>query len=321
MKLLVTGGCGFIGANLCEYLLDQGGYSLRVLDNLSTGRRGYLAQIYEHTGLGVEFIEGDIRDRGVVDQVTVGVDAVVHLAAKPSVVESLDHPQEVFQVNVMGTLNLLEACRQQGVSRFVLASSNAVLGEQSPPTHEQMVPLPVSPYGASKLACEGLCSAYHGSFGIEAVALRLSNVYGPYCDHKTGVIPAFIRRARQGQPLVIYGDGTQTRDFIHVNDVARAIELALTYKAGAENPQLAFQIGKGEPTEIREVAQRISKLAKEDRGQSVELDFRDARPGEIVLNYSNPNRARECLGFTAEVSLNEGLAGLWKRYAHNISSR
>lgn len=316
MRVLVTGGCGFIGTNLCEYFLDQGGYFLRVLDNLSTGRREYLVRISERGGGKVDFVEGDIRDPGVVNQVTHDVDAVVHLAAQTSVVESLDSPQEAFQVNVMGTLNLLEACRYHGVQRLVFASSNAVLGEQNPPIHEQMVPKPISPYGASKLACEGLCSAYHASFGIKAIALRFSNVYGPYCEHKASAIPEFIRRARRGESLVIYGDGSQTRDFINVQDVCRAIELGLHHEADPEDQGRVFQIGTGKPIAILELAEIIRNLVR-DSGECPHIELQNPRSGEIIANYSDITRAREKLGFEPQVGLKEGLRELWE----SLSSR
>ncbi|MFW6105662.1 MAG: NAD-dependent epimerase/dehydratase family protein, partial [Chloroflexota bacterium] len=153
---------------------------------------------------------------------------VVHLAAHTSVVASLEKPEEAWDINVNGTLNLLEACRRNGVDRFIFASSNAVVGEEDPPIDETKIPRPLSPYGASKLAGEALCSTYYHSFGVKTVALRFSNCYGPHAEHKPSVIAKFIDWARKGEPLVIYGDGSQTRDFVHVADICQAIDLALT---------------------------------------------------------------------------------------------
>lgn len=313
MRLLITGGCGFIGANLCEYLLSKGGFELRVLDNLSTGRQEYLEYVQRHAGGKVELIHGDVRDRAIVDEAVKGVDAVVHLAAKTSVVDSLKDPEEVFQVNVMGTVNLLEACRRHGVGRFVFASSNAAVGEQEPPIDERKVPAPISPYGASKLAGEALCSAYFGSYGIKAIVLRFANVYGPYSDHKTSVVTKFIRQAKNGEPLVIYGDGSQTRDFVHVRDICQAIELALDYEpTGAGD--LVFQIGSGVETSLLQLVDQLSHIAQESGFQSPPVKFEHARPGEIRRNFSDIRRAQERLGYSPQIGVEEGLRRTWRNF-------
>lgn len=315
MNLLITGGAGFIGANLVEYLLEKGGYRLRVLDNFSTGRRAYIDRILNSTNPmnpknPVELITGDVRNREEVEDAVRGVDAVVHLAAHTNVIASLENPQGSFEINVLGTLNLLEACRQQGVDRFVFASSNAAVGEQEPPIDESKVPAPISPYGAGKLAGEALCSAYYGSYGIKAVSLRFANVYGPYSEHKTSVVAEFIRRAKAGEPLMIYGDGNQTRDFIHAQDICRAIEFSLNYDPSAtENPSgLVFQIATGVETRIRDLVAVIRNLATEAGLEAPEIVFEGERRGEIRKNYSDISKAREILGFGAEIDLERGLA-------------
>lgn len=314
MRLLITGGCGFIGANLCEYLLSKGGFELRVLDNLSTGRQEYLEQVQRRTGGKVELIRGDVRDREIVDGAVKWADAVVHLAAKTSVVDSLRAPEEVFQVNVMGTLNLLEACRKHGIERFVFASSNAAVGGQEPPIDEKKVPAPLSPYGASKLAGEALCSAYFGSYGIKAIVLRFANVYGPYSDHKTSVVAKFIRQAKNGEPLVIYGDGSQTRDFVHVRDVCQAIELSLSYEPkGASD--LVFQIGSGVETSLLQLVELIETLARDGRISLPPVRFAGQRPGEIVHNFSDISRAKERLGYWPKLELEAGLADTWRYFS------
>jgi len=313
MRLFITGGCGFIGANLCEYLLSKGGFELRVLDNLSIGRQEYLERVQRRTGGKVELIRGDVRDREIVDGAVKWADAVVHLAAKTSVVDSLRAPEEVFQVNVMGTINLLEACRRHGVGRFVFASSNAAVGEQEPPIDEKKVPAPLSPYGASKLAGEALCSAYFGSYGIKAIVLRFANVYGPYSDHKTSVVAKFIRQAKNGEPLVIYGDGSQTRDFVHVRDVCQAIELSLSYEPkGASD--LVFQIGSGVETTIRHLVELVQDVARTGGLKPPTMKFESPRPGEIVRNFSEIKRARNLLGYQPCVALEEGLREVWEYF-------
>jgi UDP-glucose 4-epimerase len=311
MRVLITGGCGFIGANLCEYLLHKGGYELRVLDDLSAGRREYLDRVARHTGGEIELIEEDICDRALVDRAVQGVDAVVHLAAKTSVVDSLQDPEGVFQVNVMGTLNLLQACRKHGVERFVFASSNAAVGDQTPPIDEKKVPAPISPYGASKLAGEALCAAYFGSFGIKAVALRFANVYGPYSDHTPSVIPLFMRRIQAGEPLIIYGDGNQTRDFVYVEDVCQAVELALGYEPRHPG-ELVFQIGSGLETSLLQLVERLGCIVRESGLRLPALRFEPARPGEIRRNFSDIRRARERLGYCPQVGLEEGLRRTWR---------
>ena len=314
MRLLITGGCGFIGANLCEYLLSKGGFELRVLDNLSIGRQEYLERVQRRTGGKVELIRGDVRDREIVDGAVKWADAVVHLAAKTSVVDSLRAPEEVFQVNVMGTLNLLEACRKHGIERFVFASSNAAVGEQPSPIHEKKVPAPISPYGASKLAAEALCSAYFGSYGIKAIALRFANVYGPYSDHKASVVPLFIQWIREGNPLVIYGDGKQTRDFVYVEDVCQAVKLALVYEP--QHPaELVFQIGSGTETSLLQLVDHLRRIAQESGFQFPQPKFEPARPGEIRRNFSDIRRAQERLGYRPGVPLEEGLHHTWRYFA------
>jgi len=291
-----------------------------VLDNFSAGRRDYVERVQRLTGTELDVIEGDIRDQEAMERGVDGMDAVVHLAAKTSVVDSLNEPEEVFQVNVMGTLRLLEACRKQGVSHFVFASSNAAVGEQEPPIHEQMVPAPLSPYGASKLAGEALCHAYFGSFGIQAIALRFANVYGPYSDHKTSVVSKFIRRTRAGKPLIIYGDGTQTRDFIHVRDICRAIDFALGYEPQAsdhgpwtDDYGLVFQVATGVENKIIDLANMIQQLAADSGFNPPEPIFEEARRGEIRRNFADVSRARGFLGFGPEIELAEGLTRTWER--------
>src|SRR5579864_374276 len=232
---LVTGGCGFIGVNLIPRLIEQG-VRVRVLDNLSLGRRE------DVDPLGVGLHVGDIRDPAAVAKACKGIDAVVHLAAHTRVVESLSDPQLNFDINAAGTLNVLQACRNAGIPKVIFASTGgAILGEQVPPVHEGMVPRPVSAYGASKLAGEAYCSAYCGSYGLNTVALRFSNVYGPYSYHKGSAVAQFFRNLIHKEPIVIYGDGRQTRDFVYVGDLVQAILLA----DQANTPGEFFQIASG----------------------------------------------------------------------------
>lgn len=292
--VLITGGCGFIGSNLVDYLLANG-WRVRVLDNLSVGSAEALA------GKEVELIVGDIRDYTTVSRAVAGVMGVVHLAAQTGVIPSIENPWLDYDINVGGTLNLLRAAVEHKVQRFVFASSNAPVGEQEPPIDEQKVPRPLSPYGASKLAGEGYCSAFSGSYGLGTVVLRFANVYGPRSTHKSSVVAKFIRRILAAEPLIVYGDGRQTRDFIHVADLCQAIQLALSSDIAGET----FQIATGVETSVLEL---VNLLRTEFPEREVPVQFEPVRPGEIFRNYSNIDRARRMLGFQPGVNLAEGLA-------------
>ena len=300
--VLVTGGCGFIGANLARHLSGKG-YRIKVLDNLSAGNKENLLA----TGCRLptaDLVVGDIRDKAVAEKAMNGMDAIVHLAAHTSVVESLDNPEENWDINVNGTLTLLEACRLKGAQAFIFASSNAVLGEQSAPVDETKVPNPLSPYGASKLAGEALCSAYYHSFGLKTVCLRFANCYGPYSQHTTGVIPRFVNWAKQGNALVIYGDGNQTRDFIHVDDVCQAIDLSLTVSESIGGE--VFQIASGIETSINELADMVKGVARSD----ISILYKPERKGEIRNNCCDISKARAKLGFKPKIGLEDGLRDL-----------
>jgi UDP-glucose 4-epimerase len=296
---LVTGGCGFIGINLIARLSEQGA-RVRVLDNLSLGRREDVET------LGVELHMGDIRDPAAVAKACKGIDVVVHLAAHTRVVESLSDPQLNFEVNAIGTLNVLQACRAAGVSKMIFASTGgAILGEQEPPIHEGMAPRPISPYGASKLVGEAYCSAYTGAYGLNTVALRFSNVYGPYSYHKGSVVAQFFRSLLRGEPIMIYGDGEQTRDFLFVADLVEAILLADKVELAGE----VFQIASGRETSVRSLVDTMKTMLPD---RTFDLRFEPARPGEILRNYASIDKARRILGFDPKAQLNEGLRKTWQ---------
>ena len=248
MNWLITGGCGFLGTNLIRTLMAEGGHSIRILDDLSVGGRedlGAVAHFQEVAEPGggdapVELVVGDVRDADLTMKAAKGMDVVVHFAANTGVGPSVENPRRDCEINVIGVFNMLEAARQQGVGRFVFASSGAPAGEVEPPIHEELAPHPVSPYGASKLAGEGYCSAYWGTFALETVALRFGNVYGPGSTHKSSVVAKFLKDALAGRGLEIFGDGRQTRDFIFVDDLIRAVVLAATVPGiGGETFQIA----------------------------------------------------------------------------------
>jgi len=293
-NILVTGGAGFIGATLVPMLIEQN-YSVHILDDLSVGTKE------THAGLDVQWHVGDIRDDEFVNHAMAGMDGVVHLAAHTNVIDSQTKPRHDFEVNVGGTLNLLLAAREQGVSRFVMASSNAPIGENEPPIDESKPARPLSPYGASKLAGEGYCSAFHGSYGLGTVVLRFANVYGPRSTHKGSVVAKFIKDAMNDGALTIYGDGLQTRDFVHVADLSRAIIAGLKSDCGGET----FQVATGLETNILELAEMIQTALPE---RSIQIVHEGQRAGEIIKNYSSIEKARRMLGWEPQILLADGLA-------------
>ena len=302
MLWLVTGGAGFIGSHLVEALVARGA-RVRVLDDFSTGRWENLASVRGR----VEVVEGDVRDRTVVMRAVEGADVVAHLAAVASVPASLEDPAMVWAVNVEGTLNTLEAAREQGVRRFVFASSAAVYGDHTDlPLEEDLPPRPLSPYAASKAAGEALCVAYHASYGVPTVALRFFNVYGPRQDPHSpysGVISIFVDRMRRGLPPVIYGDGHQTRDFVYVADVVEAVLRAAEREEAVGE---VFNIAGGRQTSVLELVKVLNHVL----GTHLEPAFAPPRPGEVRHSLADVQRVRETLGWAARVGLEEGLGRL-----------
>lgn len=320
MNILITGGCGFIGINLIRMLLEQNtDIRIRVVDNLSVGTREALASIGQLTeiskkGIGntlnsrFELMVGNILDGDLARISCQGVDAVVHLAANTGVIPSIEDPMADCQTNVLGTINYLEGARVNEIKHFVFASSGAPLGEQGPPINEDMVPRPISPYGASKLSGEAYCSAYNGSFGLDTVALRFGNVYGPHSSHKGSVVAKFIKHIFSREPLTIYGDGTQTRDFIHVDDIVQAIILALKKEnVGGE----VFQIATYREHTVNEVAEELIRLAKKHLGRTSPIIYEEERKGEIKRNFSDITKAQKSLGFEPKYELVRGLEDIF----------
>lgn len=296
---LVTGGCGFIGVNLISRLIAQGS-SVRVFDNLSMGR------VEDVESPSVELNVGDIRDLTAVTQACLGVDTVVHLAAHTRVVESVSNPELNFEINATGTMNVLRACRDAKVQKVIFASTGgAIVGDRELPVHEEMAPRPASPYGASKLAGEGYCSAFFGSFGLNTVVLRFSNVYGPYSYHKGSAVAQFFRNVMHAEPVVIYGDGEQTRDFLYVADLVDAILLA----DRTESPGEVFQIASGRETSIRTLVDTMKEVCA---GFAFDVQYRPPRAGEILRNYASIEKARRVLGYDPKTQLKDGLRSTWQ---------
>ena len=308
-RILITGGCGFIGSNLIDVLRSRDNVEIRVLDNEATGSRDELAEF------DVEMLFGDVADPAVVDRALANVDLVVHLAADTRVMDSIADPEQNFRTNVVGTFNLLCRMRSAGVDRIVSASTGgAILGEIEPPVHEAMAASPLSPYGASKLSAEGYCSAFSGAYGFAATSLRFSNVYGPRSYHKGSVIAQFFKRLLADEDLVVYGDGTQTRDFVFVSDLCEGIVLAM--KSGTSG---VFQLGSGIPTTLNELIDEMRSTVGTDRRVSVR--FEPFRAGEIHRTWCDIGKARRSLGYDPKTTLAEGLARTWGWFRRAMAVR
>jgi UDP-glucose 4-epimerase len=318
LRWLITGGCGFIGTSLIARLLrETPGTSIRVLDNLSVGTKedllGVTSTIEQEQNIkatGMELIEGDIRDFEVCNKCCKGIDVIVHLAANTGVAPSIENPRYDMEANVLGVFNMLEAARQNHVIKFIFASSGASIGEVEPPIHEKKVPRPVSPYGASKLAGEAYCSSYYLSFGIRTVSLRFANVYGPLSKHKNSVVAKFIKQAFSGEPLEIYGDGSQTRDFIYIDDLIQAIILSVNSDVGGE----AFQIATYKETTVNEIADKIKYIIESETGQKVSVVHGETRLGDVKRNYSDISKAKQMLGFSPDFELDKGLKNTFEYF-------
>ena len=286
------------------------GDRVRVLDDLSIGNRGYLA------GVPHDLIEASLADSPAVAAAVAGVDAVVHLAARAGIPDSVTDPIGTFEANVSQTLGLLDAARLAGVGRFVFASSNAAAGDHPPPADETDLPHPVSPYGASKLAGEAYCQAYAATYGLAACALRFSNAYGPFSLHKRSVVAAWMRAALAGEPITINGDGEQTRDFVYVDDLAAAVVAALDAPADNVAGEI-FQAGTGRETTVNELAVAIGRAA----GQPLAVRRGPDRPGDVRSNVSRGDKAASRLGYRAVVDLEEGLARTARWYETALADR
>jgi UDP-glucose 4-epimerase len=317
-KWLITGGCGFIGINLIKRLRHNYPEArIRVLDNLLVGKKEDLEEVcnfhevdasslppYSEVSAGsVHLIIGDIRDFSACSQCCKDADIIVHLAANTGVAPSVENPQADMEANVIGTFNMLEAARRNSVSRFIFASSGAPIGETEPPIHEEKAPRPVSPYGASKLAGEGYCSAYYRTFGIKTVALRFGNIYGPGSKHKSSVVAKFIKNALSGDALEVFGDGGQTRDFIYIDDMIEAILLSAKTDVGGE----VFQIATFKETTINEITSSIQALFEKVTGKTVPVIHGSSRLGDVRRNYSDITKATKILGFKPRYDLERGL--------------
>ncbi|MFV0473283.1 MAG: NAD-dependent epimerase/dehydratase family protein [Pikeienuella sp.] len=297
-SILITGGAGFVGVNLTHYLTARGGYRITVLDNETLGDRRHLEPY------GVNFIHGDICDESALKRALEGRDFVVHLAADTRVMDSIENPRHNFEVNVAGSFRLLEACRALGVNRVVAASTGgAIIGEAEPPVHEGMVAAPLAPYGASKLAMEGYLSAFSGAYGVTSCALRFSNIYGPRSYHKGSVVAHYYKQILAGKELVVYGDGTQARDFLFIGDLVEGIRSAMESDATG-----VFQFGSGRPTTLNELLDVIRDVTGR---ADIPVRYADFRAGEIHATWCDISKSRAAFGFDPATTLRDGMKQTW----------
>jgi UDP-glucose 4-epimerase len=305
-SILVTGGAGFVGATLVRRLVASG-YPVRVIDNLSTGDAAHLA------GVDAELVKGDIRDADALDDALAGIDAIIHLAAAGSVVMSVADPVANFEANVLGTFRVLDAARRNGVRNIVQASTGgALIGDATPPVSERSLPKPISPYGASKLAGEGYAHAFGKTYGMRTVAIRFGNVYGPWCARKRGVLNVYFESLHSGVPLVIYGDGTASRDYVHVEDISNALQLALESDVSGGT---VLHAASGVETSLTELAD----LCRQAAGRPDHpIEYKPMRPGEVGRNFASYDLARELLGYEPTVRREDGIPRLWQWFGDEV---
>lgn len=298
MKLLVTGGAGFIGSNIVRKLLERGD-TVRVLDNFSTGRPDNLADLQDN----IEIIDGDICDYWTVKEAVDGVDYVLHQAALPSVPRSVENPLTSNKVNIDGTLNLLDAAKSAKVKKFVMASSSSVYGDtEELPKHEGMRPTPLSPYAVTKLTNEYYLKVYWELYGFPTVGLRYFNIFGPYQDPSSGyaaVFPKFITAMLQGKQPVVFGDGEQSRDFTYIDNCVQANILAATNKDIKGD---CFNVACGARFTLNETLDMLRKVI----GCDIEAMYDKPRPGDIVHSYASVDKLAQ-FGYKPEVDFEEGV--------------
>ena len=309
---LVTGGAGFIGSNIVEELLRRN-QKVRILDNFSTGKRENIAcvkEIFEKENINnfdkLDVVEGDIRSYHIVREAIEGVDFILHQAALPSVPRSVKDPITSNEVNVVGTLNILNAAKETKVKRIVYASSSSVYGDlEVLPKTEDMLPKPLSPYAVSKLAGEKYCQVFTNLYGLETVVLRYFNVFGPRQDPNSqysAVIPKFIKIIKDGNPPIVHGDGEQSRDFTYVSNVVEANLLACKKNTGDLSGEV-FNAAFGKRITINELVNSINNILETD----IKPNYADPRPGDVKHSLSNIGKIRQLLDYEPEIDFYEGL--------------
>jgi nucleoside-diphosphate-sugar epimerase len=312
-KYLVTGGAGFIGSNLARFILNKG-QQVVILDNLATGKRENVSEILPR----ITFIEGDIRDRKAADKAVAGCSAIFHEAALGSVPRSVEDPVTSHDVNVNGTVNMLESARAAGVKRFIFAASSSAYGNQPlSPKHELMVPAPISPYAASKVACEAYLQAYAAAYGMETLCLRYFNVFGPRQDPfgaYAAVIPAFVSRILHHQSPEVFGDGEQSRDFCYIDNVCHANWLAATAPANVCRGQ-ALNIACNQSVTLNQILLLLQKLL----GAEIKPTYKPTRLGDVKDSLADFTLAKKTIGYEPKVLFEPGLTKAIDWYRKNLA--
>jgi len=312
-KILVTGGAGFIGSHIADKLLIEG-YEVGLLDDFSTGSEANLP-----TNGHLRIHRGDITSQDFVRTIVKDYEIIIHQAALVSVTRSVEDPLRTHRVNVDGTINLLNESIRSNIQLFIYASSSSIYGETEVlPKREDILPKPISPYAASKLAAENYCRVYAKVYGLNTICLRYFNVYGPRqrIGPYSGVIPIFTNRLLSNQPPIIYGDGTQTRDFTYVSDIVQANILCLN---NHHKPGEFLNIATGTPTSVHRVAEILSELTGKKYLHPI---YEDPRPGDIQHSYAEIHKAEETLGYKPKVNLPQGLRATlnWFSSTHHAVS-
>jgi len=305
MKILITGSLGFIATNLIIKLSQKNKYSLVGVDSgiSQSCNKIFTSKLCNHNLI-------DLNNKNKLCILLKDVDLVIHLAANGNVIESIENPLLNFQSNVICTLNLLECMREMNVKKLIFSSTGgALIGNCNPPVNELSFPKPISPYGASKLACEGYISSYAESFGIKSTILRFSNVYGTYSLHKKGVINKWIDCALNNTSITIYGDGQSSRDYIHVKDLCDGINLAIEYleKKNIEKNNI-FHLANNQETTLKDLFNLLSKISS----KQLKVNYLPSRKGEVIRNFADIKKAKFILGFEPIISLEEGLKNLYE---------
>ncbi len=299
MNILVTGGGGFIGSHLVDLLLEHEHF-VTVLDNFSTGKRSNLPQVHSQ----LQVVEGDIRNADTASQAAEGCDAIVHLAAVASVQASVDDPIGTHEVNLIGTVNLLEAAKQHSIKRFVFASSAAVYGNtEVMPVSETTSLSPLTPYAADKLASEYYIDFYRRQYGFSPAVFRFFNIFGPRQDPSSpysGVISIFMQRAINNQPITVFGDGEQSRDFVYVADLVQLLADAVEKK---NSQHLPMNVGNGSQTDLNQ----LLDLIREFSGKMLDVTYGDPRAGDIKHSLANNRSVCEKMNYQNEYSVATGL--------------
>ncbi|MFW9995299.1 MAG: NAD-dependent epimerase/dehydratase family protein [Candidatus Odinarchaeota archaeon] len=301
MKILVTGGAGFIGSHIVELLLNEG-HEVEILDDFSTGRVENLETFKSH----VRVVKGSILDKELLEEQFDGLDLVIHLAAQISVARSLENPYNDAEINVLGAIRIADFCLAQDVKHLLFASSGGAIYGDPPelPATEKTPPSPLSPYAVSKLAFENYLG-YYRSKGLQSCIMRLSNIYGPRQDPRgeAGVISIFLENVRNGKPLTVYGDGTSSRDYLYVQDLAKLVALLVKKPVNGY-----FNVSSGEETRLMD----LIELVKEITGTEPVLHHAPLRPGEVKNVYLSNQRIKQLTGWRPVTPLKNGMISVWE---------